>query len=71
MSYPIYIHKHKYSVPKRQLPLQADLIINRLRWEAMVERQREAFDVDDDAPHVPSTDPLSNPQSRRTPVHVS
>ena len=54
-------------MPKRQLPLQADLIINRLRWEAMV----DAFDVDDDAPHVPSTDPLSNPQSRRKPIHVS
>ena len=58
-------------MPKRQLPLQADLIINLLRWEAMVDRQRDAFDVDDDAPHVPSTDPLSNPQSRRTEVHVS
>ena len=58
-------------MPKRQLPLQADLIINRLRWEAMVDRQREAFDVDDDAPHVPSADPLSNPQSRHLPVHVS
>ena len=52
-------------MPKRQLPIQADLIINRLRWEAMVDRQLDAFDVDDDAPHVPSTDPLSNPQSRR------
>ena len=58
-------------MPKRQLPLQADLIINRLRWEAMVDRQRDAFDVDDDATRVPSTDPLSNPQSRCTPVHVS
>ena len=58
-------------MPKRQLPIQADLIINRLRWEAMVDRQSDAFDVDDDAPHVPSTDPMSNPQSRRTPVHVS
>ena len=58
-------------MPKRQLPIQADLIINRLRWEAMVDRQLDAFDVDDDAPHVPSTDPLSNPQSRRKPVHVS
>ena len=37
-------------MPKRQLPLQADLIINRLRWEAMVDRQVDAFDVDDDAP---------------------
>ena len=69
--YPIYNDKHKFSVPNRQLPLQADLIINRLRWEAMVDRQLDAFDVDDDAPHVPSTDPLSNPQSRRKPIHVS
>lgn len=58
-------------MPKRQLPLQAELIINRLRWEAMVDRQLDAFDVDDDAPHVPSTDPLSNPQSLRMAVHVS
>ena len=58
-------------MPKRQLPLQADLIINRLRWEAMVDRQLDAFDVDDDAPHVPSIDPMSNPQSRRKPIHVS
>ena len=58
-------------MPKRQLLIEAELIINNLRCEAMVERQREAFDVDDDAPHVPSTDPLSNPQSRCTPVNVS
>ena len=58
-------------MPKRQLPIQADLIINRLRWEAMVDRQLDAFDVDDDAPHVPSQDPLSNPQSRRKAVQVS
>ena len=58
-------------MPKRQLPIEAQLIINHLRCEAMVERHREAFDVDHDAPHVLSTDPLSNPQSRRTPVHVS
>ena len=70
-SYPIYISKYQFSVPKRQLPIEADLIINHLRREAMVERQREVFDIDDDAPHVPSTDPLSNPQSSRTPVHVS
>ena len=58
-------------MPKRQLPFEADLIINHLRCEAMVDRQREAFDVDDDVTHVPSADPLSNPQSRRKPVHVS
>ena len=33
-------------MPKRQLPLQADLIINRLRCEVLVDRQRDAFDVD-------------------------
>ena len=58
-------------MPKRQLPIQADLIINRLRWEAMVERQYAAFDNDDDVPNAPCYDPLANPQSRRTPVHVS
>ena len=70
-SYPVYNDKCLFLVPKRQLPIQADLIINHLRCEAMVERQREAFDVDDDAPHVLSTDPLSNPQSRRTPIYIS
>ena len=58
-------------MPKRQLPIQADLINNRLRWEAMVDRQREAFDVDDDAPHVPSKDQMGNTQSRLTPVNIS
>ena len=58
-------------MPKRQLPLQADLIINRLRWEAMVDRQLDALDVDDDVTHVPSPDPMSNPQSRRTAIHIS
>ena len=58
-------------MPKRQLPIQADLIINRLRLEAMIERQYAAVDNDDDVPHAPSDDPLVNSQSRRTPVHVS
>ena len=48
-----------------QLPIQADLIINRLRLEASIERQRAVFEIDDDVPHVPSYDPLANPQSRR------
>ena len=30
--------------------LQADLIINRLLWEAMLDRQLDAFDVDEYAP---------------------
>ena len=34
----LYIFQIRVLVPKRQLPIQADLIINRLRWEAMVER---------------------------------
>ena len=58
-------------MPKRQLPIQADLIINRLRMEASIERQRAVFEIDDDVPHAPSYDPLVNPKSRRTPVHVS
>ena len=58
-------------VPKRQLPIQADLIINRLRMEGIVERQLAALEVDDDAPCVPSYDPLANPQSRRIATHVS
>ena len=47
-------------MPKRQLPIQADLIINRLRMEASIERQRAVFEIDDDLPHVPSDDPLAN-----------
>ena len=58
-------------MPKRQLPMQADLIINRLRMEASVERQRAVSEIDDDLPHVPSFDPLASPQSRRIPTHVS
>ena len=38
-------------MPKRQLPIQADLIINRLRWEAMVDRRLYAFAVEDEAKH--------------------
>ena len=30
--------------------MQADLIINRLRMEASVERQRAVFEIDDDVP---------------------
>ena len=58
-------------MPKRQLPIQADLIINRLRMEASIERQRAVFEIDDGVPHVPSYDPLENPQSRRIATHVS
>ena len=67
----MYTDKYRFSVPKRQLPIQADLIINRLRLEASIERQRAVFEIDDDAPHAPSYDPLVNPQSRRVATHVS
>ena len=56
---------------KRQLPIEADLIINHLRREAIVERQRAVFEIDDDVPQVPSYDPLANQQIQRTPVYVS
>ena len=48
-------------MPKRQLPIEAELIINRLRLEANVEHQYAVIDTDDDAPSVPSFDPMSNP----------
>ena len=67
----MYTNKYRFSVPKRQLPIQADLIINRLRLEASIERQRAVFEIDDDVPHVPSYDQLANPQSRRIATHVS
>ena len=58
-------------MPKCQLPNQADLIINRLRLEASIERQRAVFEIDDDVPHVSSYDPLANPQSRCIATHIS
>ena len=59
----MYTDKYRFSVPKRQLPIQADLIINRLRLEASIERQRAVFEIDDNAPHVPSYDPLEIPKA--------
>ena len=35
----LYVSQIRVLVPKRQLPIQADLIINRLRMEASIERQ--------------------------------
>ena len=58
-------------MPKCQLTIHPDLIINRLRMEASIERQRAFFEIDDDMPHVPSYDPLASPQSRRIAAHVS
>ena len=56
---------------KCQLPIQADLIINRLCMEASIERQSAVFEIDDDLPYVPSYDPLASPQSRRIAIHIS
>ena len=40
----MYTDKYRFSVPKRQLPIQADLISNRLRLEASIELQHPAVD---------------------------
>ena len=67
----LYVSQIRVLVPKRQLPIQADLIINRLRMEASIERQRAVLKIDDDLPYVPSYDPLASHQSRRIATHVS
>ena len=58
-------------MPKCQLPIEAELIINRLRSAANVENQYAVMDTDGDAPCVLSFDPMSNPQSRRIATHIS
>ena len=67
----LYVSQIRVLVPKRQLPIQADLIINRLGMEASIERQRAVFEINDNAPHVPSYDPLAKPQSHRLATHIS
>ena len=67
----MYTDKYRFSVPKRQLPIQADLISNRLRLEASIERQRAVFEINDNAPHMPSYEPLANPQSHGLATHIS
>ena len=67
--YPIYIDKYK-PVPNVSYRFRlTDHQSSSLGGNG--HRQVDAFDVDDDAPHVPSADPMSNPQSRRKPVYVS
>ena len=39
----LYESQIRVLVPKRQPPIQADLIINRLRMEASIERERAVF----------------------------
>ena len=55
---------------KRSLPLKAEVLLNQLQIEGMVERQRAVFELDDDCPRQPSVDPTLNPQSRRLAVEV-
>ena len=54
-------------MPKRSLPIYAELVISELQREAVFEKQF----IDDDCPSPPQGCPLSNPQSRRIPVEVS
>ena len=58
-------------MPKCPLPLAADVVLNQLQIEAALERHQAFDEVDDDAPHRPNVDPLSNPQSRRRAVNVA
>ena len=48
-------------MPKRQLPIEAELTNNCLRLEANVEHQYAVIDTNDDAPCLPSFDQMSNP----------
>ena len=63
--------KRLHLVPKCPLPLTADVVLNQLQIEAALERHQALSEVDDDAPHRPDADPLSNPQSRRRAVNVA
>ena len=54
-------------MPKRSLPIYAELVISELQKEAELEKQS----IDDDCPSPPQGYPLFNPQSHRTPVKVS
>jgi len=55
------------TMPKRSLPIFAELVLSELQQEAAFEKQL----IDDDCPSIPQGCPLSNPQSRRTAVEVS
>ena len=58
-------------MPKRPLPLAADVVLNQLQIEAALDHHQALSEVDDDAPYRPDADPLSNPQSRRRAVNVA
>ena len=48
-------------VPRRPLPLAADVVLNQLQMEAALERHQALSEVDDDALNRTDVDPLSNP----------
>ena len=58
-------------MPKRPLPLAADVVLNRLQIRAALERHQGLSEVDDDVPNRPDVDLLSSPQSRRGAVNVA
>ena len=57
-------------MPKRPLPLAAGVVLNQL-IRAALERHQGLSEVDDDVPHRPDVDLLSNPQSHRRAVNVA
>ena len=59
--------KFSSTMPKRTLPVYAEMVLSELQQEAAFEKQS----IDDDCPSTPQGCPLSNPQSRRTAVEVS
>tara|TARA_B100000073_G_scaffold188801_1_gene156335 strand:- start:600 stop:767 length:168 start_codon:yes stop_codon:yes gene_type:complete len=54
-------------MPKRSLPIFAELVLSKLQQEAAFQKRS----IDDDCPSVPQGCPLSNPQSRRIAIEVS
>ena len=67
----MYLFQIRVLVLQRQLPIQADLTINCLRFEASIECLRAVFESDGDVQYAPSYDPSANPQCHRIALHVS
>ena len=57
-------------MPKKQLHLNADFVINCLRGEAQVGESFCDLELGNDLRAQPDGNPLSNPQSRRVSVEV-
>ena len=58
-------------VPRRPLPLAADVVLNQLQIEAALEGHQGLSEVDDNVPHRPDFDLFSIPQSHRRAVNVA